>query len=116
MRLLRQTWLLARNDLRQEARQLELVLTAGFFTLVVFSAMLGLHAGLNYGMSRTAIANSLGTMFFLFVGIILCMVLILQARSSYALQLPSFLVFIVGGSLALGASHCRGRDVRLRRC
>jgi heme exporter protein B len=35
MRLLRQTWLLARNDLRQEARQLELVLTAGFFTLVV---------------------------------------------------------------------------------
>lgn len=35
MRLLRQTWLLARNDLRQEARALELVLTAGFFTLVV---------------------------------------------------------------------------------
>ncbi|GEM_PF-56061 len=35
MRLLRQTWLLARNDLRQEARRLELVLTAGFFTLVV---------------------------------------------------------------------------------
>lgn len=79
-------------------------ISVGFFTLVVFSAMLGLHAGLNYGMSRTAIANSLGTMFFLFVGIILCMVLILQARSSYALQLPSFLVFIVGGSLALGAS------------
>ena len=35
MRLLRQTWILARNDLRQEARELELVLTAGFFTLVV---------------------------------------------------------------------------------
>ncbi len=79
-------------------------ISLGFFTLVVFAAMLGLHAGLNYGSSRTAIANSLGTMFFLFVGIILCMVLILQARSSYALQLPSFLVFIVGGSLALGAS------------
>jgi ABC-type Na+ efflux pump permease subunit len=79
-------------------------ITIGFFTLVVFSALLGLHAGLNYGSSRTAIANSLGTMFFLFVGIILCMILILQARSSYALQLPSFLVFIVGGSLALGTS------------
>jgi ABC-type transport system involved in multi-copper enzyme maturation permease subunit len=78
--------------------------TIGFLTLVVFAAMLGLHAGLNYGLSRTAIANSLGTMFFLFVGIVLCLVLILQARSSYALQLPSFLVFIVGGSLALGAS------------
>jgi heme exporter protein B len=35
MRLLRQTWLLARSDLRQEARHLELVLTASFFTLVV---------------------------------------------------------------------------------
>lgn len=35
MRLLRQTWILARNDLRQEARALELVLTAGFFTLVI---------------------------------------------------------------------------------
>jgi ABC-type transport system involved in multi-copper enzyme maturation permease subunit len=79
-------------------------ITVGFFTLVLFSALLGLHSGLNYGSSRTAIATSLGTMFFLFVGIILCMVLILQARSSYALQLPSFLVFIVGGSLALGAS------------
>lgn len=79
-------------------------ITIGFFTLVVFSALLGLHSGLNYGSSRTAIATSLGTMFFLFVGIILCMILILQARSSYALQLPSFLVFIVGGSLALGTS------------
>ena len=79
-------------------------ITVGFVTLVVFSALLGLHSGLNYGSSRTAIANSLGTMFFLFVGIILCMVLILQARSSYALQLPSFGVFILGGSIALGAS------------
>jgi heme exporter protein B len=33
--LLRQAWLLARNDLRQELRDFELVLTAGFFTLVV---------------------------------------------------------------------------------
>lgn len=33
--LLRQAWLLARNDLRQELRDLELVLTAAFFTVVV---------------------------------------------------------------------------------
>jgi heme exporter protein B len=38
---LRQAWLLARNDLRQELRDLELVLTAGFFTLVVL-VMFGL--------------------------------------------------------------------------
>ena len=37
MKLLKQTWLLARNDLRQEARRLELVLTAGFFTLVMLA-------------------------------------------------------------------------------
>lgn len=34
-RVLRQAWLLARNDLRQELRDFELVATAGFFTLVV---------------------------------------------------------------------------------
>ena len=76
----------------------------GFLTLVLFAAMLGLHSGLSYGISRTAIANSLGTVFFLFVGIFICMILILQARASFGLQLPSFLVFIVGGSLGLWAS------------
>lgn len=39
--LARQTWLLARNDLRQEMRDFELVATAGFFTLVVM-VMFGL--------------------------------------------------------------------------
>jgi hypothetical protein len=32
------------------------------------------------------------------------MLLIVQARSSFALQLPSFLVFILGGSLGLWGS------------
>lgn len=76
----------------------------GFLTLVTFAAMLGLHSGLSYAISRTAIANSLGTIFFLFVGIFICMILILQARESFGLQLPSFLVFILGGSLGLWAS------------
>lgn len=35
MPLLRQSWLLLRSDLRQELRRLELLLTAGFFTLVL---------------------------------------------------------------------------------
>jgi ABC-type transport system involved in multi-copper enzyme maturation permease subunit len=76
----------------------------GLMTLVTFAAMLGLHSGLSYGISRTAIANSLGTVFFLFIGIFICMILILQARASFGLQLPSFLVFILGGSLGLWAS------------
>ena len=78
--------------------------TLGFLSLILFASMLGLHSGLSYSISRTAIANSLGTMFFLFVGIFICMILILQARASFGLQLPSFLVFILGGSLGLWAS------------
>lgn len=76
----------------------------GFLTLSTFAVMLGLHSGLSFENSRMAIANSLGTMFFLFLGIFICMMLILEARSSFWLQLPSFLVFILGGSLALATS------------
>lgn len=76
----------------------------GYIVLIAFSAMVGLHAGLTYGQSRAAIANSLGTVFFLFVGIFVCMMLIVEARSSFALQLTPFLVFILGGSLGLWAS------------
>jgi ABC-type transport system involved in multi-copper enzyme maturation permease subunit len=79
-------------------------LVVGFAVLVFFSAMLGLHFGLTYGSSRQAIANSLATMFFLFVGIFILMLLLVQARSSFAVQLPSFLVFILGGSLGLWAT------------
>ncbi|AMV21552.1 ABC transporter permease subunit [Planctomyces sp. SH-PL14] len=76
----------------------------GFATLVLFVAMLGLHAGLSFHRSRTAIANSLGTVFFLFIGIFVCMMLIVEARSSFGLQLTPFLIFILGGSLGLWAS------------
>lgn len=79
-------------------------LILGFLCLAAFSAMLGLHAGITYDSSRTAIANSLGTMFFLFLGIFICLMLIIESRSSFLLQLPSFLVFILGGSLGLWGS------------
>lgn len=72
--------------------------------LIGFSATLGLHSGLSFENSRTAILNSLGTMFFLFIGIFICMMLIVEARSSFALQLPSFLLFILGGGIGLWAS------------
>jgi ABC-type transport system involved in multi-copper enzyme maturation permease subunit len=75
-----------------------------YLVLVVFSAMVGLHAGLSYGQSRAAIANSLGTVFFLFVGIFVCMMLIVEARASFELQLTPFLVFILGGGLGLWTS------------
>lgn len=79
-------------------------LAVGLAVLTLFSAVLGLHAGLTFDSSRQAIANSLGTMFFLFLGAFVCLTLIVEAQSSFLLQLPSFLVFILGGSLGLWAS------------
>ncbi len=76
----------------------------GFCVLVLFAAMLGLHSGLSFERSRTAIANSLGTIFFLFIGIFIFMLLLVEARSSFAQQFASFLVFILAGSIALYAS------------
>ncbi|RPI89664.1 MAG: ABC transporter permease [Planctomycetaceae bacterium] len=76
----------------------------GLLTLVLFAAMLGLHSGLTYENSRTAIANSLGTMFFLFLGVFICIMLLVEARDSFAVQFPSFIVFFLGGSMGLWAS------------
>ena len=76
----------------------------GYAVLALFAASLGLHAGISYDQSRGAIANSLGTIFFLFIGIFICMMLMVEARSSFALQFAPFLLFILGGSLGLWAS------------
>ncbi len=76
-------------------------LVSGYLTLVAFAAMLGLHFGLGYASSRSAIANSLGTMFFLFVGIFVLMVLLVEARGSFGTQIQAFLLFIVAGAFAL---------------
>ena len=76
----------------------------GYFTLAGFSAMLGMHSGLSHDRSRTAIANSLGTIFFLFIGMFICMMLMVEARASFAMQFAPFLLFILGGSLGLWAS------------
>ena len=48
-----------------------------FLLLCHFAAMLGLHAAITYTSSRTAVANSLGTIFFLMVGILICAFLIM---------------------------------------
>lgn len=75
-----------------------------FLLLCHFAAMLGLHAAITYTNSRTAVANSLGTIFFLMVGIGICAFLILFNRQEFSRQLLSFLVFIGAGSVALFGS------------
>lgn len=76
----------------------------GYLTLITFVNALGIHSGLSFENSRSAILNSLGTVFFLFVGVFVCMMLIVEARSSFAWQLAPFFFFICGGSLGLWMS------------
>jgi len=79
-------------------------LLVGFAVLIVFAAMLGLHSGLSYESSRGAIANSLGTMFFLFIGIFVFLLLLVETRDTFGVQLVSFFVFIGLGGIGLWAS------------
>jgi len=97
--------LLVMSFIRGELRFSEfLCVLLSYSVLVLFSAMLGLHAGFSFTASRSAIINSLGTMFFLFVGIFVCMMLIVEARTSFMLQLVPFLGFICGGAFGLWRS------------
>ena len=73
----------------------------GLLVMNVFSAMLGIHCGMNYSQSRTAIGTSLGTLFFLFLGIATCMMIMMSFRGSFARQLPPFLAIILGGGTGL---------------
>lgn len=76
----------------------------GTMTLFVFAIMLGIHCGLNYVSGRTAILNSIGTVFFLCIGIAICMTIMVSFRGAFQLQLAPFLVMILGGGAALFAS------------
>lgn len=76
-------------------------LGVGFLILVAFAAMLGLHSGLGRESSRQAIANSMGTIFFLFVGIFILLILLVETRGSFANQIQAFLLFILAGGLGL---------------
>lgn len=76
----------------------------GAMVLYVFVAMLGIHSGLNYVAGRSATLASLGTVFFLCVGIAVCMTIMVSFRGAFQLQLAPFLVMILGGGAALFAS------------
>jgi ABC-type Na+ efflux pump permease subunit len=84
--------------------EIALFIVIDFALLVHFSAMLGLHSAITYTNSRTAVANSLGTIFFLMVGILICAFLIILGDQQFSRQLLSFLIFIGAGSVALFGS------------
>jgi hypothetical protein len=76
-------------------------LLGGLTALYLFVAVLGVHAGINYVSSRTAIAASLGTVFFHFVGVALCMRMMEAFSGSFQAQLQPFLAFMLGGGVGL---------------
>jgi ABC-type Na+ efflux pump permease subunit len=78
-----------------------LFLTVGLAVMDVFVIMLGIHCGLNYASSRTAVGVSLGSVFFLFLGVVTLILMMISFSGSFQTQLAPFLAFIVGGSLGL---------------
>ncbi|WP_165066093.1 ABC transporter permease family protein [Paludisphaera rhizosphaerae] len=78
--------------------------TADYLLFCHFAAMLGIHDAITYTSSRTAVAHSLGTIFFLMVGILLCSYLIIFSDREFGRQLLSFMIFIGAGSVALFSS------------
>ena len=82
----------------------------------LFAAMLGLHAGMNYDNSRSAIGVSLGTLFFLFIGIATCMRVMIAFSGSFHMQLQPFSAFMGGGTMralrGLGCSKPVAGDPR----
>jgi hypothetical protein len=59
---------------------------------------------MTYANSRSAIGVSMGTVFFLFLGVVTCMILMISFSGSFQNQLAPFLAFILGGGVGLYVS------------
>ena len=79
-------------------------LLVGLLVMDIFAASLGVHCGMNYANSRGAIGVSLGTVFFLFVGVVTCLTIMVSFSGSFQVQYAPFLAFILGGSIGLYAA------------
>ena len=73
----------------------------GLLVMNVFVAVLGIHCGMTYANSRAAIGVSLGTVFFLFLGVAICILMMISFSGSFSVQLAPFLTFILGGGVGL---------------
>jgi ABC-type transport system involved in multi-copper enzyme maturation permease subunit len=74
---------------------------AGLAVMDLFVIMLGVHCGMNYANSRYAIGTSLGTVFFLFLGVTTLLLILISFSGSFQTQLAPFLAFILGGGVGL---------------
>ena len=76
-------------------------LTVLMLVMNAFVAVLGIHSGMTYFESRTAVGVSLSTVLFLLLGIAVCMRMMLAFQSSFTYQLSAFAAFMVGGGAGL---------------
>ena len=81
-----------------------LFLLVGLIVMYIFATTLGIHCGMIYSSSRTAMGVSLGTVFFLFLGVVTCMLIMVSFSGSFQTQLAPFLALIVGGGVGLYVS------------
>lgn len=79
-------------------------LLGGLAVMYIFVAMLGIHCGMIYSNSRTSIGVSLGTVFFLFLGVVTLILMMISFSGSFQTQLGPFLAFVVGGAIGLFVS------------
>ncbi len=79
-------------------------LLLGLIVMNIFVASLGIHCGMTYANSRSAIGVSLGTVFFLFLGVVTCMIIMISFSGNFQNQLAPFLAFILGGGVGLYVS------------
>lgn len=79
-------------------------LTGGLAVLYLFVAVLGIHSGMAYENTRQAVATSLGTVFFLFLGVATCLRMMVAFSGSFQVQLQPFLAFMLGGGIGLYAA------------
>ena len=76
-------------------------LTVVMLVMNAFVAVLGIHSGMTYFESRTAVGVSLSTVLFLLLGIAVCMRMMLAFQSSFTYQLQAFAAFMLGGGAGL---------------
>ena len=81
-----------------------LYVLGGTAVMNVFVATLGIHCGMTYANSRTAIGVSLGVVFFLFLGVATCILMMDAFTGSFEGQMAPFLAFILGGGVGLYVS------------
>ena len=80
-----------------------LYVLGGLAVMYAFVATLGLHAGMTYANSGAAVSTSLGTVFFLLVGVAVCMRIMMAFSGSFGAQLLPFVAFMVFGGVGLYA-------------